>query len=319
MALLLREKHVHALLSMHDTVAVLEEAFATSSLGGAINQPRSRLIFPHGVHNYFAAALPSYGVYGYKTYTAFRERLRSLVSLFHVQDGHLLALIEANWLGAMRTGGTSALATKYMAPREARTVGLIGAGNQAVTQAMGVCAVRPIQTMLVYCRRPQERQFFCDEMSSMLGIEVRATESAQQAVEGADIITTVTTAKDPVLLGDWLQPGCHVNAIGSNWAQRREIDSEVLKRSVLVVTDSVEQAEAEAGDLIIPANAGEFDWNDLYELAEVVHGSAPQRELPEDITLFKSVGIALEDIALATHVYNLAYQQGIGEDVPFLS
>src|SRR5947209_15496665 len=156
MALILREKHVRSLLNIRDTVEVLEEAFNALSQGAVLNQPRSRLALTSGVLNILAAAVPTFGVVGLKTYTAFRDGVRFVVMLYDAYDGHLLALIEADWLGSMRTGGTSALATKYMAREDAAVVGMIGAGNQAVTQLMGMCAVRPIATVYVYSRRAPE-------------------------------------------------------------------------------------------------------------------------------------------------------------------
>lgn len=256
---------------------------------------------------------------GYKTYTAFREGVRFVILLFSAQDGHLLALIEADWLGSMRTGAASALATKYLARPEFEIVGLIGAGHQAVTQLMGMCAVFPITRAYVYSRRVPEREIFCSEMTRLLHIDVIPVNSARRAVELADIVITATTAADPVLQGEWLRQGCHINAIGSNWAKKREIDLTTLQRCELIVTDSFAQAQKEAGDFIIPASENLLDWGQVYELAQVMLDNGPQRELPEDITLYKSLGIALEDIATAAHVYQLACQQRLGEETDLLS
>ncbi len=319
MALVLREKDVRRLLSMPDTVAILEQAFVALAQNHALNRPRMRLILANGVLHMLAAAAPSLGVLGFKAYTTFREGVRFVIMLFSAQNGQLLAIIEAEWLGCMRTGAASGVATKYLARPDATKVGLIGAGNQAVTQLMGICAVRQISTVYVYSRRSRERTIFCDEMTRLLNIEARPVTTARQAIEVADILVTATTSADPVLHGEWLKPGCHINAIGSNWAQRREIDSSTLQRSSLIVTDSREQARIEAGDLIIPVNEGLFDWNEVYELADVVAGYGPQRETPDDITLYKGVGIALEDLATAAHVYMLAQEQGMGEELDILA
>jgi ornithine cyclodeaminase/alanine dehydrogenase-like protein (mu-crystallin family) len=218
----------------------------------------------------------------------------------------------------MRTGAASALATKYMACADATTVGLIGAGKQAVTQLMGVCEVRPISSIYVYSRRQREREIFCQEMERLLNIKVTPVATARQAVEVADVLITATSSREPVLHGEWLKPGCHINAIGSNWARRRELDHTALQRCSLIVTDSLEQAWAEAGDLIIPANEGLFAWDDVHELSEVTGESGLIREASEDITLYKGLGIALEDVATAAHVYMLALQRGIGEEIDLL-
>src|SRR5947209_13455253 len=183
MALVLREKQVRSLLSMRDTVGVLQKAFNALAQEVALNQPRTRLRLANGTLNILAAVAPTFGVLGCKTYTAFRDGVRFVVLLFSASNGQLLALIEAEWLGAMRTGGTSALATHYLARPDATTVGLIGAGHQAVTQLIGMCQVRPISTVYVYSRRPQEREMFCREMARVLNIDVKPVPLAKRAVE----------------------------------------------------------------------------------------------------------------------------------------
>lgn len=318
MALLLHEADVLALLTMTDTLQVLEQAFTALAQGKATNRPRIRFPQTNGVMHLLAASIPPMGVMGYKTYTIFRAGMRYMVMLFSSQDGGLLAIIEAEWLGTMRTGGTSALATSYLARPDASIVGLIGSGKQAATQLMGVCAVRPITTVNVFSRRLPECEQFCAQMAHRLNIEVRAVANPREAVEDADIVITATTSAEPVFPGDWLKPGCHVNAIGSNWAGRREIDLPTLLRCDLIVTDSLEQARIEAGDLIIPIGEGHFDWSRVSELADVVVGSAPCRQSMDEMTLYKGVGIALEDLATAGLVYRLAREQGIGEEINLL-
>ena len=318
MALIVREKDVRELLSMRDTVTVLEDAFHAQSQGLVKNQPRMRLAFANGVLTLLAAAAPTFDVVGFKTYTAFREGVRDIVMLFSAHNGELLAIIEADHLGAMRTGGSSAVASKYLARTNAQTVGLIGAGQQAVTQLMGVCEVRPISSVNVYSRRQAERELFCHEMSRLLNMKVTSMNDAREVVEAADILITATTARDPVLHGEWLKPGCHINAIGSNWMQRREIDFSTLHRSMLIVRDILEQAYKEAGDFVIPAEEGLFQWDRVHELHEVVADEGLQRETPDEITLYKGLGIALEDVVTAAHVYNLAVKQGLGKEVDLL-
>jgi len=318
MALLLREGDVLSLLEMAGNVMVLEQAFGAWAQRNAVNRSRTRIVQENGVMHLLAAGVPSLGVMGFKTYTVFRSGMRSVVMLFSSLDGHLLSIIEADWLGRMRTGATSGLATKYLARQDASVVGLIGAGKQAYTQVMGVCAVRQVRAVYVYSRRLFECEKFCNEMMHRLSIEVRPVASARQAIEDADIVITATTSPEPVLPGDWLKSGCHINAIGSNWANRRELDLATLQRSSVIVTDSQEQARAEAGDFIIPANAGLFDWSRVSDLANVVAHHAPRRELSSDITLYKGVGIALEDVATAAHVYTLAREQGAGEEINLL-
>ena len=318
MALILREKDVRSLLSMSETISVLEQAFIELAAEAAVNNPRTRIIMPQGVLHILAAAVPALGAIGVKTYTSFVEGFRYVVLLFSTENGQLLALIEADWLGSMRTGGTSALATQYLARHDASTVGLIGAGNQAVTQLMGIREVRSLQTVRVYSRHERERVLFCDGMRKMLDLEVIPVATAREAVETADIVITATNSEDPVFYGEWLRPGCHINAIGSNWSNRRELDHAALERCTLIVTDSREQAEMEAGDLLIPAEKGLFQWENVIELADIVAKNEPGRTSADDITLYKGLGIGLEDIAVAAHVYSLAVQQHYGEQLDLL-
>ncbi|HEY3992326.1 MAG TPA: ornithine cyclodeaminase family protein [Ktedonobacteraceae bacterium] len=319
MALLLRDGDVHSLLEISDTIDALEQAFVALAHNNAVNRPRTRVVQTNGILHVLAASFVGAGVLGLKTYTVFRQGVRSVVMLFSSEDGRLLSLIEAEWLGRMRTGAVSGLATQHLANPQAAQVGLIGAGKQAETQLMGVCAVRPIRTVLVYSRSQPDCEAFCQRMAEQLQIEVLPAASARAAVEDADVVITATNAGEPVLSGEWLKPGCHLNAIGSNWPKRRELDDETLERSSLIVTDSVEQARVEAGDLLIPAHAGKLDWESVWELADVVTGDGPQRNSSYDITVFKVVGVALEDIAVAARAYTRARERGMGEEIDLLA
>lgn len=319
MALVLREEDVHAVLTMSDTIGVLERAFNDLAGDKATNRPRIRISEENGVMHLLAASVPSMGAMGYKTYTVFRSGMRFVVMLFSTHDGHLLSIIEADWLGTMRTGAASALATNYLARQDSAVVGLIGAGQQAMMQLKGVCAVRKINMVQVYSRNLPACEQFCEKMSHGLKIPVRAASNPREAVEEADIVITATTSSTPVFPGEWLKQGCHINAIGSNWAQRRELDLTTLQRCDLIVTDSCQQAEHEAGDLIIPADEGLFDLDSVHELADLVAGNGPRRQSADQITLYKGLGIALEDIATATLAYRLARERGLGSEVNLLS
>lgn len=318
MALILREHHVRALLSMRDAVGALEGGFNALSQGAIINPPRLRLAFANGVFTILAAAAPLFGIMGLKTYTAFREGTRFVVMLFSAYDGQLLAIIEADWLGCIRTGGVSAVATKYLARSDATAVGVIGAGKQAGAQLLGVCSVRPISSVYVYSRRERERERFCHEMALALGTDVRPVSTARQAVETVDILITATNSPEPVLSGEWLPAGCHINAIGANWVQKRELDLATLQRCGLIFTDSLVQARTEAGDFIIPAQEGLFDWNRVHELSEIFSNTGLVRESPQEITLYKGLGTALEDIIVAAYVYQQAKKMALGDEIALI-
>jgi alanine dehydrogenase len=321
MALVLREEDVRRVLTMPDAVRVLDLAFHQLAAGEAENLPRSRILVAggRGVLHVLAASAPNQGVLGYKAYTAFRQGVRFVVMLYSTVDGQLLAQIEADWLGQVRTGAASGVATSYMARREANFVGIVGTGAQARTQLMAVCAVRQVKTVRAFGRDPDRLRSFCQTMEALLGVEVRPAASAAEAVREAEIVVTATTAREPVVRGEWLQVGTHINAMGSNWANRRELDDTAVERSGVVAVDAPDQARLEAGDLVIPAASGRFDMARVVPLAEIVAGRLPGRETPEQITLFKSLGIGLEDVVVAGHVYALARQHGLGEELDFLA
>jgi alanine dehydrogenase len=320
MTLILREADVRRVLTMADTIGVLESAFGQLATGAATNRPRLRIVLPEGkgVLHLLAAAAPMQGAVGYKAYTAFRSGVRFVVMLYSSEDGRLLAQIEADWLGQMRTGAASGVATAHLARAEANLVGLIGTGGQARTQLMAACAVRSVKAARVYGRDTARREEFCREMRTLLGIEARPVETAEAAVRDAEILITSTTAREPVVRGEWLPMGTHVNAMGSNWADRRELDGTAVRRASVVATDDVAQARIEAGDLLLAAAEGSFDLARVVPLAEIVAGRHPGRKQPDEITLFKSLGIGLEDITVAAHVYRLAREQGVGEEIDFL-
>ncbi len=322
MALVLKEADVAQLLTMPDAIAALETVFRqhhpSAGEQQALNRPRSRLQPPGAILHFMAAAAPGLGVYGFKAYTVARPgKARFVVMLFSTEDGCLKAMIEADTLGQMRTGAASGLATRYLACQDATSVGMVGAGWQARSQLQAVCAVRPITTIRASGRNPERLRAFCDEMSKAVGVTVTPAESAETAVRDADIVITATNAKEPVVFGEWLKPGMHLNVMGSNWDNRREVDTPAIERSDLLVIDSKEQGMIEAGDLLIPAQQGALSWDRVHELHEVVVG-AIGRQGPEEITLFKSLGLALEDIAVAERVYQLARERGIGEELEFL-
>lgn len=329
MALILRESDVRAVLTMGDTMRVLEAAFRRQAAGAARNQARRRVVLPEsrGVLHVLPAYVPGTpghpeadgpGLMGLKSYSAIAGRVRFLVQLFSAEDGRLLALIEADLLGQMRTGGASGVATRYMARPGARIVAMIGAGGQARTQALAMREARPVEKFLVYGRSSERTRAFCEAMAAEMDIPFAMVEQPEQAVRAADIIVTATTARDPVIQGAWLQPGQHLNVMGSNWAHRREVDGEAVRRSAVVAVDARDQAEIEAGDLLLAAQSGDFTLERAVELAEIVAGTTPGRPDAAAITLFKSLGIGLEDVAVAGWVYELARERGLGQDIELL-
>jgi ornithine cyclodeaminase/alanine dehydrogenase-like protein (mu-crystallin family) len=288
--LFINEDDVRRLLPMRDAVELMRRVFADLRAGRAVNQPRRRLAAPGGVTLHQLAG--AFGPYvGTKTYATSRHGAWFLFMLFSAGDGKPLAIFEANWLGQIRTGAASGFATDLLAPREARTVGVIGAGFQARSQVQAMMEVRPVRRVRVWSRREEHRRAFAAEF----GPPVEEAGSAEEAVRGADIVITATNSRDPVLEADWVAAGAHVNAIGSNQAGRRELPAALIERAALVATDSLEQARIESGDLLLALD--EDGWRRVVELKDVEpadHGG---------ITIFKSNGLGVEDVAAAGYVY----------------
>jgi alanine dehydrogenase len=314
----LTEEQVAALLPIGDAITALDEAFRALAGGTAQVRPRQRVILPGSVLQVMPAGLTtSTGAgLGLKAYAIGHGGVQFVFLLFDPDDGHLQALMQANRLGQIRTGAASGLATRYMARANAQTVGIFGTGWQARSQLAAVCAVRPIRLARCYSRDAGRRERFAQEMSAELGIRVTAAPDPRTVVEGADVIITITSAREPVFDGAWLAPGSHVNAAGINQATRREIDDTTIQRAGTIAVDLLEQARSECGDLLAAERAGVFDWGRATELAPIVAGSVPARHGRDEITLFESQGIALEDVAVGALVYRRAMEQGIGTDLP---
>ena len=326
MALVLQEDDVRDLLTMDETIRVLDATFRHQGTGAARNQPRSRVVHP--VSGSVLHVLPAFvpgqpghperdgaGLVGLKSYTSFGGRARFIVLLYSGESGELLALVEADLLGQMRTGAASGVATRYMARADAVTLGMIGTGGQARTQALAIAAVRPLQRMVVFGPNAARRQTFASDLAAQTGIEVVPVESARAAVQMADILCTATTARDPIVSAEWVQPGTHLNVIGSNWAHRREVDEQTVARADVVAVDALDQARLEAGDLLFAERAGLFSFAHAVELGAIVAGATPGRRDATDVTFFKSLGIGLEDVAVAGLVYALARERGLGKEL----
>lgn len=314
--LFLSEADVLRLLTMEAALQEVEAAFRREAAGEVRNNPRQRVRAAGGAMlNYMAAADDGAGFLGMKLYTVTRTGFRFLVPLFDAASGSLLALIEADNMGCLRTGAATGVATKYMARPDASRVGILGSGHQAPTQLQAVAQVRRLTHAKVFSPSPEHRQAFAERMSAELGFPVEPVDSPEKAVCETDIVIAITSAKDPVVQGSWLAPGTHVNAAGSNSPRRRELDDATLTGAARVAVDSLEQAREEAGDLLIPFGDDPARWRGVVELSEIVAGRAPGRESRDEITVFKSLGVALEDVAVAAHVYRRAREEGVGRSL----
>ncbi len=308
------ERDVCEMLSMRAAIDLMQAAFERLAGGEAINQPRRRLILPTGsVLHYMAASDGQY--FGAKIYSSHaRHGAHFLFLLYRAEDAEPLALIEANYLGQIRTGAVSGLATRYLARPDADSLGIIGSGFQARSQLSALLTVKSFRQIKVWSRDPGKRNAFVAECSPALGTRVEATDTAEQAVRGAGVVVTATNAKDPVIASEWIEPGAHINAMGSNQAGRRELPADLIFRANLIAVDSIEQARMESGDLLLALN--DEGWNDP-KLVELKTLTAGVERRPADITIFKSNGLAVEDVICAGYVYERALREGRGEKMRY--
>jgi alanine dehydrogenase len=314
--LILTEKEVDDLLDMRSTLDAVEAVLRQQAQGLATNRARRRVSLPKSGLNFMAAGAPEIGALGLKAYTVARSGARFYTMLFDPHSGELLSIMQSDKLGQLRTGAASGVATKHLARQDASTLGLYGAGWQAESQLEAISAVRSLTRVIVYSRSEDSRKEFAEKMSQRLGMEVESTHAAEEPA-AQDIVVTATSSREPVLHGEWLRPGSHVNAAGSNFLFKSEIDREVVRRASFVCVDSREELGLEAGDLVQPLEMGLILPEAVYELGQVIAGQVEGRASERDITLFASQGLALEDLAAARVVYDRARERGVGKEIGF--
>ena len=296
---------VERLLSVEEAAPVVEAVLKQQATGDATNMPREHTIAgPGAMLAHMTAALHEQGVFGFKVYSIVDGAYRFFVLLYGVETGGLLAVLEANQLGRRRTGAASGVSAKYMAREDSTEVGILGSGFQAGAQLEAICGARPIERVRVYSRNAENRSDFARRMSDALGIEVRAVDEPRDAVESADILVTITNSRTPVFSGEWLRPGTHICAVGGANEYVTELDDATIRRADIIAVDSIAQAKIECGELLMPASWGALLWERVSELWQVVGGEKAGRRSEDDITLFKSLGMAMWDVAAAKVVYD---------------
>jgi|SRR5579884_4425491 len=312
--LLLTEDDVRHLLTMDMALEAVEKVLRKMALDEAQNVPRSRVQTDHAMLHVLSGAAKTVGYMGYKAYASRGRRVDLFqVGLYDGKTGALLALIQADYLGQVRTGAASGVATQIMARPEASEVGLFGTGKQAQTQLQAVCRVRKIRHVAVYSPNEEHRRQFAEEMSRLCGVEVEPVPRPEMAAEDKDIVVTATDSRDPIVNGHWIAEGTHLNVIGSNFLGKAEVDAVTVRRCNSLVVDSKDQARLEAGDFVQALEDGSIHWADIHELGQILVGRYTGRAHPQDVTMFKSLGIALEDIAVAAKVYEKARAAKVGK------
>ena len=328
---LLTRSDIQRAISMRDTITILKRAFADLSTGRATVPPRIAL--PEDKHDGVTLFMPAYllaaEALAVKIVSVHQHNparhlplIHALLVLLDPATGEPLAAMEGGYLTALRTGAASGVATDLLARENSHVAAIFGAGAQARTQWLAVAAVRPITRCWIYARHPENVRRFIAEMQPQLGttIELMAATSPTQAVREAHIICAATTSSTPVFNGAELQPGTHLNAVGSFRSDLQEIDTTTLQRAAKIVIDQRESAMAEAGDILIALAQGAIQLTDIYgELGEIAAGLKPGRETEDEITYFKSVGNAVQDAAVAQAIYQHALRENLGVDFDLLS
>lgn len=313
----IREAEVRELLTMPAAVEAVERAFRDRALGKAFDIPRRRTLQPGGHLHVLQAAAPELNLIGFKAYYLKPEARTFYLHLINHSRGNQEALIEADWLGRIRTGAATGVATHCLARKDASVVACFGTGRHAQTQLEGVAAVRTLTDVRAFGRNRERQKSFCETMSDKLEVAVRPVHSEAEALDGAHIVNVMTRSDQPLFDGRLLQPGQHINAAGSNALDRREIDLATIRRCDVIVVDSREVAKGECGDLLPAIEQGLLYWENVADLGEVLVGRRPGRTAETQITLFESHGMAMQDVYAGRYVLDAARSRGVGVDLPF--
>lgn len=328
MTKILSKEDVKNVLNMKDTIQILEKAFIDLSNGLAVMPQRTPITSPenNGLALFMPAYLKGIGAMGTKVVTVYKDNLPKYnlptilgtIILLDEKTGAPLSIMDGGYLTAMRTGGAAGLATKYLAREDAKVHCLFGTGGMAKTHAWAINSVRNIEKLILFSVDSMDkREAFKDSLKDIIECEIEIAHSAENACREADVITLITSAKEPVINGDWIKPGTHINGLGSHAPAMREIDLATIQKSK-VVCDLVEACKPEAGDFIIPIEQGEYSWERIHgSLGDVITKKITARESESEITLFKSVGLAIQDISTALNVFEKAKSNNVGIDFNF--
>ena len=317
MARFLSEADIASLVTIEDAIDAVSEVFSVTGTGGVINPPRQQIDIPNGYLRLTSAAVEPLNKIVVKVSSSmvFNSNSGRLLLLLDSRTGRADALIEVFHLGQLRTAAASGVATRCLARANAKSVGLVGAGRQARTQLLAMAAVRPIEKVVVSGRDPDRLIAFCGEMAEQMNVPVSAAKTPDE-IYACDILIAATTSKLPVILGEYVRPGTHINAIGANRLERREVDDTLIGKCDVIAVDSKPQAVKELGALVEAVAGRHISWDDVVELGNCVASHETARPSPDAITLYNSHGVAMEDVALATKAYEIALQRGIGVEVP---
>lgn len=316
---------VKQLLTMKDTLRLVEEAFKEKGLKRAQMPPKLYLFFKK--YNGDLRIMPSYleelDEAGIKLVNVHPDNpkkykiptILATILLFDPKTGAPICIMDGTWITAMRTGAATGVATKYLARKDAKTVGVLGAGYQAPFQLEALSEVMDMESVKIYRRRKEEAVKFAKQMSKKLGVNVKAVDAPEDAVKGVDVLVTLTPVRTPIVKKEWVSDGMHINAIGADAPGKQELEPEILKRAKIVV-DDWEQAN-HSGEINVPLGKGIITRENIHaEIGEIVTGAKPARASDDEITVFDSTGLSLQDVITSWHVYRMAEEKGIGNEIP---
>jgi alanine dehydrogenase len=328
MALLLTKSDVMNVLDMKSTMEIVEKAFAELHRGSANMPQRTPIQIPdhEGLALFMPAFIADMGALGAKVVTVYKNNPRDhdlptvlgVIILLNKETGEPIAMMDGGYLTAMRTGAVGGIATKYMANPDASIGAILGTGVQAKAQVWAMCEAHAFEKIWAYSVDPAEQiENFCAEMQDKHGVPFVRAASGEAAVREADVLTLATSAKDPIISYEWLKPGCHINSIGSHTPTMRELD-EATVCNARIIADQTSACLAESGDFIIPMKEGKWDESRIAgDLGAVIVGEVEGRTSKDEITLFKSNGLAIQDLSTAWTVYSQAMKKGVGQDFSF--
>jgi len=318
--LILNAQDVEPLCNMPVMIDIIERGLREEALGHAVVPPRMNLQSGGGFFRVMPAVMNDSGLMGYKVFHgSMKAGVRYLIAVYGREGERLLALMDAHYLTAARTGATTGIATKLLANPGAKTVAVIGSGLEARTNLQAVCAVRPVERVTVFSPNPERRARFAARMGPELDVDIRVADSPEACVRSAEIVVVATNSfgrPDPIAYrGAWMEPGVLVDAIGSTSTFLREIDTDTFQRAECIVVDSKIQVEEESGDAKAAVSEGKYDRAKVEDLKEVLVGKTPGRTNARQMVLFKSVGTAVQDVMAGFAVYEEAIRQGRGQDI----
>ncbi len=305
MTLFITESEVTNILSHKKAIELLDEGMKAVGSGKAFNLPRKRIPVGYGggAMNIMAASWPEKGIAGHKSYIVSKGKATFVVLLYSTEGNGLLAVIEANMLGQIRTGAASGLASKYMANNKSKTLSIIGTGFQAQSQLLSIASIFDLDAVNVYSRSENKRNLFVSNLSKQVDVEIKPHENLENAIEGSDIICLITNSAKPVLPDKLITNGMHINAAGGNNWLRSEISPESMEKFHLISCDSIEQAKYESKELMEATEKGIISWNNVKELGSLIYENK-KRESENQITLYESLGIAIQDLSVAKYIYD---------------